>query len=1238
MRISAFWQRYRHLGIVSALGISGAIAQCNYTLAQSITLDGTLGPARTLIGPRYIIPQEVGQTVENNLFHSFFQFGLLAGERVGFASTPNIRNILVRVTGGSPSLIDGLIFTQSLNVNLFLINPSGIQFGANAQLVVGGPNRGSFVATTADTLVWPNGGQFSATNPSGANSLLSITGDPGGFLYQLQPPAPIVSSGNALGVFRGQSLLLLGGDVKLEGGVLVAPGGRVELGGLSEPGTVQLNADGNNLSFSFPKNIAQADISLTNGSFVDVTAGGGGSIAVNARNLTISGESVLIAGIREGLGTLNAKAGNIEINATDTLTIDGTSSTDSPSVIINAVGGTGSSGDILINTGSLNLIGAALITAFTEGRGNAGNVTIRARDGVSISGRNSGITSSVLALGVGNGGGIDIQARSLFLSDGTLISSSTLVRGNAGNIQINVSDSVSLNGGSNVQAISGGQGDAGNVTIAAGGEVALDGIGNDGLPSSISTTVGATQIPGLTGGRKGGDITINAGSLTLTNGAQLDSSTEGRGDAGTVRINARETVTFDGQASNGYSSGAFSRVEKGAEGDGGDIEITTGSLLLTNGAGLSANTFGQGDAGSVIIRASDTVRFDGVGSDGTSSGVASTVASTGIGKGGGIDIRTGSLSVTNGAVLAASTFGLGDAGSVTISASDTVRFDGVGSNGQSSAAFSTVEATGIGKGGGIEISTGSLFVTEGAQLNASTLGRGNAGGVTIRARDTVRFDGVGSNGFSSAAFSAVSSTGIGQGGGIDITTGSLFVTDGALLVSSTLGRGNAGNVTIRARDRMLFDGVESNDFSTGVRSTVESRGIGKGGDIDITTGSLFITDGAQVAAGTFGQGDAGNVTIRARDTVRFDGVTSDGTSSGAFSTVASTGIGQGGDIDITTGSLFVTDGAVVTASTFGRGNAGRVRINADNQISLEGGSGVASLVGLTAMGDGGSIDIITDSLSLTDAIISSQNLGTGIAGDIAINTRQNLELNRSYIASTTQSGNGGDMTLEVGDLLLMRNGSLISTEAGTALSGGNGGNIKINADFVVAVPKEDSDIIANAYEGKGGNINITTQGIFGLEFREKLTPLSDITASSELGVDGEFQLDLLTNVDPSRGLAELPTDVVDASEQIDRRCTPGDKRREGSRFTITGRGGLPPSPNDPLQAESLITNWVSFDSNVETNKPPATTTPKSSGSRQLVEAQGWYFNQKGEVVLTASAPVVTPQGQWFSSPECNPAQ
>jgi filamentous hemagglutinin family protein len=1158
---------------VSAFGISGAIAQCNCTLAQSITLDGTLGPAGLLTGPRYFIPQDVGQTVDSNLFHSFDQFGLLLGERVDFASAADIRNILVRVTGGSPSLIDGRISTQSTNVNLFLINPSGIQFGANARLEVGGPNRGSFVATTADTLVWPNGGQFSTTNPGGANSLLTLVGDPGGFLYQLKQSAPIVSSSNVLDVYRGQSLLLLGGDVRLNGSVLRGLGGRIELGGLSAPGTVRLNADGNNLSLNFPDNVARADVFLTNGSGVGLFEGGGGTIAVNSRNLTLSGQSLLYAGFPLGLGTVDAKGDNIQINATGTVTLDGTGSTNSPSAIINAVKETGTPGDIVINTGSLNLSGFAVITSFTEGQSNAGSVIVRARDAVSFSGDDSGISSDVRASARGNGGEIDIQARSLVLSEDAFIESGTSGQGHAGNIQIDVSDSVSLKGGSVIQSISTGQGNVGNVTITAGGEVALDGIGKDGRLSYIATPVAATQIPGFTGERKGGDITIQARSLTLTNGAQLDSSLQGRGNAGNVKIKVSETVTFDGQASNGFSSGVSSRVAPGVEGNGGDIEISTGSLFITNGGFLSASTSGQGDAGRITINARDTVLVDGVGNDGISSEVRSTLESTGKGKGEDIDITTGSLFVTNGALLTASTFGEGPAGSVTIRASDTVRFSGVGSNRRNSGASSTVEPTGIGDGGGIDITTGFLFVTDGAQLNATTKGQGAAGNITIRASDTVLFDGVGSDGRNSGAFSVMA-----------------------------------------------------------------SPKKGEGGDINITTGSLFVTDGAFLAASTIGQGDAGNVTIRASDTVRFDGVDSNGFSSGVYSSVESTGNGKGGGIDISTNSLFLTNGAVVNASTFGQGNAGTVRINARDAVSLDQGSGVASLVGQTAVGDGGSIEITTGSLSLTDAAISSQSLGTGQAGDITIQTTQNLELERSAIASSTRSGNGGDMTLVVGDLLLMRNNSSLSTEAGTELSGGNGGNIRLNADFVVAVPKENSDIVANAYEGNGGNINITTQGIFGLEFRENQTPLSDITASSQIGVDGEFQLDLLTNVDPSRGLAELPNDVVDVSRQIDRRCSPRGTTQERSRFTVTGRGGLPPNPNDALQGESVVSNWVSLDSDVETNTSPATTTPKSSVRRQLVEAQGWYFNEKGEVVLSAWAPKVTPQGEWLSPPECNPPQ
>lgn len=102
----------------------------------------------------------------------------------------------------------------------------------------------------------------------------------------------------------------------------------------------------------------------------------------------------------------------------------------------------------------------------------------------------------------------------------------------------------------------------------------------------------------------------------------------------------------------------------------------------------------------------------------------------------------------------------------------------------------------------------------------------------------------------------------------------------------------------------------------------------------------------------------------------------------------------------------------------------------------------------------------------------------------------------------------------------MRRDSQISAESGGK---GNGGNITINAPFIIGL--ENSDIIANAVQGNGGNINITTEGIFGLEFRDRLTPENDITASSKFGVNGMVQINNI-GIDPSSGLVELPVNLV----------------------------------------------------------------------------------------------------------------
>jgi large exoprotein involved in heme utilization and adhesion len=632
------------------------------------------------------------------------------------------------------------------------------------------------------------------------------------------------------------------------------------------------------------------------------------------------------------------------------------------------------------------------------------------------------------------------------------------------------------------------------------------------------------------------------------------------------------------------------------------------------------------------------------------------------GNGGRVKIKTGSLSVTNGAELVASTFGEGDAGNVNIIATDSVSFDGVGSNGLSSGAFSSVQDDAQGNGGSVNIKTDFLSVANGATVSTSTFGEGDAGNVNITATDSVSFDGVGSNGFSSGAFSTVQGDAQGNGGNVKIKTRSLSVANGATVSTSTFGEGDAGNVNITATDSVSFDGVGSTGFSSGAFSTVQDDAQGKGGDINIQTGSLRLTNGATVSTSTFGEGNAGNIEIVARDTIFLGGIGSNGFSSRISSSVQDGAEGDGGNITTESRMLSLTNGAQMNARSLGFGRPGNIQINATESVKLESGSRLSTLnlLGnvLSGPSDRGNVRIETGRLLVQDGSDVTVSSGIGDGGNIEVNAGS-IELNnQSKLIAETLLGSGGNITLNVQDLLLLRRNSQISATADSAritrdpklwdalvarglatrgfvVPGANGGNITINAPFIVAVPKENSDIRADAFQGRGGRVQITAQGVFGIEPRPRLTPLSDITASSELGINGEITINT-PGVDPSRGLAELPTDVVDASTQIDRRCTPSRSRQQRNSFIITGRGGLPPSPDGILQGESVITNWVTLDSDKENNTSSDNPTPSHSNARQIVEAQGWVFNEKGQVVLTASAPKVTPQGEWLPNAQCNP--
>ena len=303
------------------IAIWGAIALGANCASAQITPDATLpnNSNVTVNGKTFNI--NGGTQAGKNLFHSFQQFSIPTGGTASFNNALDIQNIFGRVTGGSVSNIDGLIRANG-NANLFLINPTGIIFGRNASLNIGG----SFVATTANGIQFGNQGFFSASAP---NTPELLTVNPNALLFNqilaasIQnnsvAPAGISPTGrNASGlrVRDGQSLLLVGGDIQMDGGRLRAYGGRVELSGLAAPGSVGIGVDGNNLSLSFPAESTRASVSLTNGASVAVDAADGGSIAINARNLEVTSGSVLNAGIGEKLGSVDSVAGDITLNAT----------------------------------------------------------------------------------------------------------------------------------------------------------------------------------------------------------------------------------------------------------------------------------------------------------------------------------------------------------------------------------------------------------------------------------------------------------------------------------------------------------------------------------------------------------------------------------------------------------------------------------------------------------------------------------------------------------------------------------------------------------------------------------------------------------------------------------------------------------------------------------------------------------------------------------------------------------
>lgn len=528
-----------------------------------------------------------------------------------------------------------------------------------------------------------------------------------------------------------------------------------------------------------------------------------------------------------------------------------------------------------------------------------------------------------------------------------------------------------------------------------------------------------------------------------------------------------------------------------------------------------------------------------------------------------------------------------------------------------------------GRRGSIAIHTQNLDVRTSSLLAGIAPGLSfhgsRAGDIAINATGAITLD-------ASSMINDVAFRSSGDAGRITISAGALTLSNGSILYARTLGDGNAGNIEIQAHDTASFD------YSLAV-SAVAPTGTGQGGDVRITAGSVSVTNIAQLVALTQGRGDAGNVIINARDTVHFDGRDPNlFIASSAFSSVGDSSVagslanGRGGDIRITANSLRLTNGARLVTATYGRGNAGNVVIQTQDRSSFDSGSGVLSGVYFTGTGNGGRITINSGSLLLNngaDFVVGS--LGAGEAGSLFVEADEIRLSNRGAISANTVGG-GGNIDLRSPLLLLSRNSTITTNAMGTA----TGGNIDIEASFIVAPPNENSDIIANGFAGSGGQITLTAQGIFGFDFRsrEELQRLlnttnpieldpqrlstNDVTAFSQANptIDTGTVTVQTPDINPTQGLTALPTDPTDPSQLIATTCAAD----EGNSFAMTGRGGLPDDPRQPLMGQVI---WQDERRGREDLRDGELEELGSRRTAPIIEAQGWMVDPTGAVILVA---------------------
>ncbi|MBD2534448.1 filamentous hemagglutinin N-terminal domain-containing protein [Nostoc flagelliforme FACHB-838] len=478
----------------------------------------------------------------------------------------------------------------------------------------------------------------------------------------------------------------------------------------------------------------------------------------------------------------------------------------------------------------------------------------------------------------------------------------------------------------------------------------------------------------------GGFIQAQGADVELASGSIFLIQNQGNKLSGDIIVNALEELRIIGNSRNGVIP--TSLVNETVVGNGGKIEVSTQNLILRDGAAIIARTYGTGRGGDIIVNASEFTQV----ADGSSSilQLPSNIitATFSSGDSGNLTLATKKLSVQDGGEILTSTFGTGKGGNLTVNTLESTQIIGYLSGVSQLSSTILTRTSGSGNAGKLVLSTETLSVKEGGIIGSLAIGSGSGGDVTVNSNNYVELFGVVPDIFTSSSLSTATYSS-GNSGKLTVNTKKLIVRDGGVINTSTRSIGKADSLTINASDSIDVIGTVPGAVNP---SLINSSVI----DFNESFQELYRLPSML-------RGDSGNVTIN-------------------------------------TNKLSIADGALISVKNDGSGNAGIININADIiHISNYGG-----ITASTAVGQGGDIGITSKFVRLDNGIISAtagQQGTNGDGGNITVDTNVLFSLGNSTITANAFGGRGGNIWINVRDGFLFSQNSLVEASSEFGING-----------------------------------------------------------------------------------------------------------------------------------------------------------------------------------------------------------